>query len=104
MLLVVGCAKVVVAIPFLVCRVGFVRWWNVEKDQYETAGCTVIVHESRTAGEAGTRSIERPIFVQLRIEGLTDDYSSTSADLLALLQALRRAPSCDSLSNDCFGR
>ena len=38
-------------------------------------------------------------FVQLRIEGLTDDYSSTSADLLALLRALRRAPSCDSLNN-----
>ena len=31
------------------------------KDQYETAGGTMIVHESRTAGEQGTRSIERPI-------------------------------------------
>ena len=25
----VGCAKVVVVISCLVCRVGFVRWWNV---------------------------------------------------------------------------
>ena len=31
-------------------------WFN--KDQYETAGGTMIVHESRTAGEPGTRSIE----------------------------------------------
>jgi hypothetical protein len=36
-------------------------WLNDNKDQYETAGGTMIVHESRTAGEPGTRSIERPI-------------------------------------------
>jgi len=33
-------------------------WLNDNKDQYETAGGTMIVHESRTAGEPGTRSIE----------------------------------------------
>ena len=57
----VGCVKVVAVIPFLV---GFVSWWNVGwkiKDQYETAGGTTTVHESRTAGEPGTRSIEQPI-------------------------------------------
>ena len=37
--------------------------------------------------------------VQLRIEGLTNDFSSTSANLLAKLRALRRGPTSNSLLN-----
>ena len=62
----VGCAMVVVTIDSLSCLLSWFCtlvecWLNYFKDQYETACGTMIVHESRTAGEPGTRSIERPI-------------------------------------------
>jgi len=51
----VGCAKVVVKSWF--CTL-VECWLNDNRDQYETAGGTMTVHKSRTAGEPGTRSIE----------------------------------------------
>ena len=37
--------------------------------------------------------------VQLRIEGLTNNHSDTSPDLLGRLQQLRRSPTTDTLNN-----